>query len=220
MVDFSIRVVVVVLSVFGIGLVGARLFGGARVRSDGPEDPMPLSESMAQNDYPSSCELLQTLDLLPEGAIPPMPRQRPRYDDEGPLGVSFYRTLLAKVALDDLTLSRTYFGRSEISDVTFRRTDLAQSTLCWNDFNRVSFESANLSHSDLRACQYVHVSFQNADLSNCDLRRSLFEDCDFRGANLAGAKLTKSGASDLGLAIEQLDSINWQATEGREPGGG
>jgi len=152
--------------------------------------PEPLAASTAQNDYIYSCKYLRGLGLLPEGTTPPMPNHRPRHDDAEPTGINFFRTVLADVTLDDLTLSRTYFGRSEIKNVSFCRTDLAQSTLCWNDFFQVSFAHANLSFSDLRASSYINVSFQNANLKNCDLRRSSFQNCDFEDAKMGGAILT------------------------------
>jgi len=62
----------------------------------------------------------------------------PRHDDEQ-LGVSFFRTRLADVTLDGLTLPRTFFGRSEIRGVSFPVTDLSESTANWNDFIDVDF---------------------------------------------------------------------------------
>ena len=54
-----------------------------------------------------------------------MAARAPRYDDEQ-LGVNFFRTQLADARLEGLTLSRTFFGRSEIRGVSFRGTDLSQ----------------------------------------------------------------------------------------------
>lgn len=182
--------------------------------------PERLEASIAKNDYISSYEYLRSLGLLPEGTIPPMPNHRPRHDDAEPLGVNFFRTVLADATLNDLTLSRTYFGRSEIKNVLFCRTDLAQSTLCWNDFIQVDFSYTNLSFSDLRASMYIRVSFQNADLKNCDLRRSSFQDCAFDRANMEGAILTRAQRSELKLSDEQVKAIAWTDDDGPEPEGG
>jgi BTB/POZ domain-containing protein KCTD9 len=80
--------------------------------------------------YDESCRLLQELGYLDAGKIPPMPDRLPRYDDPEPLGVNFFRTRLETARLDNLTLKRTFFGRSELRSVSFVNTDLSQSNLC------------------------------------------------------------------------------------------
>jgi uncharacterized protein YjbI with pentapeptide repeats len=69
----------------------------------------------------------------------------------------------AEVDFSDLTLPRTFFGRSELDGTAFRNTDLTESNLCWNDFNGVG----------------------------ADLRRSSFTGCIFEGALLKGAGMPK-----------------------------
>jgi BTB/POZ domain-containing protein KCTD9 len=61
--------------------------------------------------------------------FPPMPIRRCRHDDPEALRVSFFRTQVAG-GLSSMTLPRSFFGKSEVSDVSFRGTDLSQSTLC------------------------------------------------------------------------------------------
>src|SRR5689334_10312217 len=80
--------------------------------------------------------------LWGEEARPVLPDRRPRFDDDEPLGVSFFRTRLNDAQLTNLTLPRTFFGRSGISSSSFENTDLSESTLCWNDFIDVSFRNA------------------------------------------------------------------------------
>ena len=67
--------------------------------------------------YEDSCRLLQLRGFLDADDIPPMPREMPSYDDEGPFGVHFFRTGVWDDNLPNLTLPRTYFGplRSAIS---------------------------------------------------------------------------------------------------------
>src|SRR5262249_38818910 len=98
--------------------------------------------------YEESCKLLQRHgypDAGAEGAIPPVPDHRPQGDDEEPLGVCFFRTFVGQDIeqgdddeshrnLENLTLPRTFFGKSHIQYVSFKNTDLSESTLCWNDF--------------------------------------------------------------------------------------
>lgn len=182
--------------------------------------PEPLETSTARNDYIASCAYLRSIGLLPEGTQPTMPNHLPRHDNAKPLGVSFFRTVVADVILDDLTLPRTYFGRSEIKNVSFCRTNLAQSTLCWNDFIQTDFSYANLSFSDLRASSYIRVSFQNADLKSCDLRRSSFQNCAFDGAKMEDAIVTRAQHSELNLSDEQIKTIAWTDDDGPEPEGG
>ena len=129
-----------------------------------PQPPARLS-------YEESCRLLHRLGCLDE-PVPPLPARRPRHDDEEPLGVSFFRTFLGEVDLENLTLPRTFFGRSEVGPMSFRNTDLSESTLCWCDLNGVDFTDCDLSESDLRASRFNNVKFARAALRNADLRHS------------------------------------------------
>lgn len=174
----------------------------------------------ARLSYEDSCRVLQRLGGLGDGPIPPMPSRRPHHDDEGPLGVSFFRTVVRGVDLEDLTLPRTFFGRSDIGPMSFRNTDLSESTLCWNDFMEVDFTDCDLSKSDLRASGFVGVKFVRTVLRNADLRRSHFEDCDFTDADLHGAKLTYDQGARLSLSDEQRRVMDWRFEAGEEPEGG
>src|SRR5437764_1381806 len=94
--------------------------------------------------YEESCRLVQRLgypNAEAEGAILPIPDHWPQCDDEAPIGVSFFRTRVGagEHDLENLTLPRTFFGRSEIGPVSFKNTDLSESTMCWNDFTKVNF---------------------------------------------------------------------------------
>ncbi len=172
-----------------------------------------------RSSYSDSCLRLQSVGLLPAGEIPPLPDRAPRYDDEV-LGVEFFRTLLADVELDDLTLPRTYFAKSEVRAASFRGADLSESTMCWNDFIAVDFRSASLQHADLRASSFERVTFDRADLTGADLRRSTFATCSWTGAVLTGARISRVVAQDLPLSEEQRGQLDLQETEGPEPDGG
>jgi BTB/POZ domain-containing protein KCTD9 len=174
----------------------------------------------ARLSYEDSCRVLQRLGDLEDGPIPPMPARRPRHDDGGPLGVSFFRTIVRGMDLEGLTLPRRFFGRSEIGPMSFRNTDPSESTLCWNDFIEVDFTDCDLSDSDLRASGFVGVKFVRAVLRNADLRRSHFEDCDFTDADLDGARLTYDQRASLSLSDEQRRVIDWRFQAGEEPEGG
>ncbi len=200
------------------------------------------SGRVTRRSYEESCRLLQRLGYLDTGAdgmIPPMPDHRPQCDDEEPLGVSFFRTWVGvgrplglqpsphlpwedvpEHALENLTLPRTFFGRSEISSISFQNTDLSESTLCWNDFIEVNFTDTDLSGCDLRASIFSEVDFVRANLRNADLRRSSFEACDFTDADMAGAKLTHEQGEAIDLSEQQRQEIDWQDSQGDEPPGG
>ncbi len=164
--------------------------------------------------YEESCKLLQRLGYLHSGAdgvIPPIPDHRPQCDDEEPLGVSFFRTFVGQDIeqgdtdvshrdLENLTLPRTFFGRSYIQHVSFKNTDLSESTLCWNDFIEVNFTDADLSGADLRASVFRRAAFVRTNLRNADLRRSSFEACDFRDADMREAKLTHKQGEEIDLS--------------------
>jgi outer membrane immunogenic protein len=137
---------------------------------------------MKRFSYLESCLQLQALSLL-DGGQPPRLRDRmPRYDDGEPWGVSFFRTKVTDDSLANLTLPRTYFGRSEISRVSFRNTDFTESSLCWNDFVDVDFSATTLAQCDLRSSQFDRVKFIGADLRVADMRRSSFNACIFDDA--------------------------------------
>jgi hypothetical protein len=200
------------------------------------------SERTTRLSYEDSCRLLQRKGHLgggAEGVIPPLPDHRPQFDDEASLGVSFFRTWVgvgrpfglepsgpeddvdvAEHALDNLTLPRTFIGRSEIGPISFQNTDLSESTMCWNDFIEVNFTDADLSGADLRASNFRRVAFVRTNLRNADLRRSNFEACDFTDADMRGAKLTRKQAEQILLSDKQQQTIDWQESEGDEPPGG
>jgi uncharacterized protein YjbI with pentapeptide repeats len=170
--------------------------------------------------YEDSCRILQRQQIIEDGVIPPLPPQSPRYDDEEPLGLNFFRTRLADARLEHLTLPRTFFGRSEIRDICFRDTDLSESTANWNNFINVDFSSADLSRCDLRGSVFQRVRFTGAVLRCADLRHGSFTDCDFSGADMTGAKLTSVAAASLGLSSDQQRAIDAQTDDGDEPDGG
>ena len=170
--------------------------------------------------YEESCIRLQE-SYLEVGQIPPIPDHLPQYDDSEPLGVCFFRTFVGEGDdLCNLTLPRTFFGRSEINDVSFENTDFTESNLCWNDFTKVNFTGAALANSDLRCSMFVAVNFSGADMSGSDLRRSSFQNCSFADANMTGAIATHDQASELNLSDEQSKQLAWTSDEGEEPGGG
>src|SRR5947209_58207 len=88
----------------------------------------------------------------------PIMRDRmPDMGDEEPLGFSYYKYRLEDADNSNLTLPRSFFGRSWFLRVNFANTDLSESRMCWNDFE--------------------DCDFSGADLSGCDMRSSIFERC-------------------------------------------
>lgn len=173
----------------------------------------------ARLSYAESCKSMQPRHLE-RGQVPPLPDGMPQADDEV-LGVSFFRTLLDEEDdLVNLTLPRTFFGRSEIKRSSFHNTDLTESNLCWNDFEDVNFTDAILVRADLRASSFTRVSFDTADLSNADLRQSNFEHCTFTNATMTGTVLTAEQGALLRLSAKQRAEIVWTEDDGPEPLGG
>jgi BTB/POZ domain-containing protein KCTD9 len=110
--------------------------------------------------YELSCARLRELGLLLADGHPHEPERLPRHGDVAPPGVSIFRTRLDDgVDLSNLTLPRTFFGRSEINQVLFRNCDLHESNLCWNDFNGTDFTGADLAGSDMRSSLFQQVLF-------------------------------------------------------------
>ena len=168
--------------------------------------------------YAESCRILQRHELLERDEVPPLPDRAPRHDD-GRAGVSFFRTRVSDVALERLTLPRTFFARSEIRSVSFRGTDLSESTANWNDFVDVDFTSADLSRADLRASNFQRVSFRDAVLRGADLRRATLRGCTFTHADMTGAKLSRAAAWLFRLSRAQRAVVDWHAP-GAAPEGG
>jgi uncharacterized protein YjbI with pentapeptide repeats len=163
---------------------------------------------------------LQRQQIIEDGDIPALPPQSPRYDDEEPLGVNFFRTQVAGTTFENLTLPRTFFGRSEIRDVSFRDSDLSESTANWNDFIDVDLSSSDLSRCDFRSCVFERVRFIKALLRGADLRHCSFSACDFTDADFADAKITRQAAANLQLSHKQQRVIDVQEEDGEEPEGG
>lgn len=181
------------------------------------------SQHAARLSYEDSYKLLQRLNHLPAstgGTTPHKPDHRPQFDDEDLVGIRFFRTSLVESDLESLTLTRAFFGRSEIASVTFKNTNLSESTLCWNDFSGVNFSDADLSDCDLRASLFRECSFVRANLRDADLRRSNFKQCDFADANLRGAKLTHKQGEQIHLSEQQKAEVDWQESDGEQPPGG
>jgi uncharacterized protein YjbI with pentapeptide repeats len=147
----------------------------------------------------------------------------PSYDDEEPLGLSYYKSGLEDADRSNLAMPRTYFGRSGFYRVRFTGTDLSESRMCWNDFEDCDFSGADLSGCDMRASKFERCRFAGAPLRIADLRRSSFEDCDFSGADLTGAVAEDEDAiwcvQDW-LSDEQQAVMAWSEDEGPEPPGG
>jgi BTB/POZ domain-containing protein KCTD9 len=169
--------------------------------------------------YLESCRRLHDLGL--EGAEPPpMPERMPSYADEDLLGVEFFRTEVSDADCSNLTLPRTFFGRSEIRNVRFCNADLTESRMCWNDFIDVDFTKATLVGCDLRGSAYSSVNFSGAALQGADLRRSSFENCIFTDALMDGAILFRGQEIDPVLSETQTAAIDWRDEEGPFPDGG
>jgi BTB/POZ domain-containing protein KCTD9 len=170
--------------------------------------------------YEASFARLQRDGLDGSETAPPIPQRLPQYDDEV-LGLEFFRTNISDGAdFSNLTLPRTFFGKSEISNANFRNADLTESNLCWNDFIDVDFSDGVFARADLRASHFTRVVFAGADLRECDLRQSSFAECSFVGADMVGAKLTHAQGEVLILSIIQRDGITWCDDDGPQPDGG
>jgi uncharacterized protein YjbI with pentapeptide repeats len=102
-------------------------------------------------DYDASIRRLQKLGYLGRNEHPPLRDRVPQPEDAEPLGLSFFRTRVGGgVVLGNLTIPRTFFGRSEMDHCSFQKTDLTESNLRWNEFTDVDFTEAVLARSDLR----------------------------------------------------------------------
>ncbi|MEX0936658.1 MAG: pentapeptide repeat-containing protein [Pirellulales bacterium] len=199
-------------------------FPGSRDDEDVVQDAIaPDLKPSERLTYEQSCLFLQRLgypDVDEDGMTPPIPDHRPQQGDESPLGVSFFRTLVSDVKLENLTLPRTFFGRSRFEDVSFRNTDLTESTMCWNDLQNVDFTGADLTQCDLRSTDFDRATFVRSCLRGADLRHSIFKSCEFANAEMHAVKLTRKQAKKMKLSEEQKQAIDWHTKPGDVPPGG
>jgi hypothetical protein len=163
-------------------------------------------------------------DTMPRDAEgrPFVPPAMPNHDDEV-LGFSFFRHIVEDGDLSNLTLPRTYFGRSGLERVSFRNTDLSESRMCWNDFKDCDFSEADLTDCDMRASSFESCKFVGAILRGADLRRSSFNGCDFTGADLTGAVADEDETIEYlydKLTEDQQATMAWHDEPGEEPPGG
>ena len=163
-----------------------------------------------RKSFPESCEILRAHGVLgPDEWPSPLGRQPSHDDDAGTAGIRWFRTRLADVALDRLTLAHTYIARSELLNVTLRDCDLSGSTLNSNDLIDVDFSGSDLSGCDMRGCIFERVSFRGANLGGADVRLGRFRDCDFAEADLTGARLSRLFGAFLPLSRAQRRTIAW-----------
>lgn len=103
---------------------------------------------------------------------PPMQNTRPSPHDNHPCGINFFKTRLEgernkKIRLENLTLPRTYINRTGLVRVSFARSDLSESFMCWNDFENCDFTEADLSGCDMRASFFFQMQIQQCESSRC-----------------------------------------------------
>ena len=171
--------------------------------------------------YEDSIRRLQDLGYLGSDEQPPIPDHLPQPEDEEPLGLNFFRTFVGDDAdLSNLTIPRTFFGRSEINNVSLRNADLTESNLRWNDFIDVDFTDATLARADLRASIFTRVNFTRTDLRAADMRRGNYEECIFDGALMDNAILVRRQELQISLTNAQKAVIDWREDDGPEPSGG
>src|SRR5262249_33525045 len=99
-----------------------------------PSQPM-VSERVRRIPYEDSYKTVRRLypgTKFGSAVLPPRLNRRPHVDDEEPLGIRFFRTVVNEHSLDNLTLPHTFFCRSAVGPISFKNTDLHESTLCWN----------------------------------------------------------------------------------------
>lgn len=178
------------------------------------------SAGRVRKGFAETWQVLQERGYAIGGEVAVLPGRMPHPLDEGPQGISFFRTVVSDDVLKHLTMPRSLFCRSAIEDVLFVDTDLSESWMCWNDFTCVDFTDADLSGCDMRASDFHDVRFLRTRLDGADLRHSLFTRVLFKDASLRGTHLTHAQGKTLRLSPTQIAEIAWHEEDGEEPEGG
>src|SRR6185436_866143 len=71
----------------------------------GADRSTPMRAVQTRLPYEETCRRLQNLGFLELGPVPPLPERRPRFDDEA-LGLSFFRTRVEGLAIENASLPR------------------------------------------------------------------------------------------------------------------
>ena len=169
--------------------------------------------------YEESCRALQRLGHLQEGAIPPLPDHRPRYDDEGPLGVNFFRTSVRDGDIENMTLPRTFFGRSDIGPLSFK-TRIVRIYAVLERFQQGGLHGCQSLQKRPPCLAVLQGAFRQNRSPKCRLRQLTFAECDFTDAEMRGARLTHRQGRVIVLSTQQREAIDWQESDGSPPGGG
>lgn len=182
---------------------------------------------MTRRNYEESIDhLIATSGMIDPCRRPTKPPRIPRYDDDSPLGLSFFKMFVTEVDFSNLTIPRTYFGRAEINDCSFKDCALWESSMCWCEFENVDFSKAELMRSDMRSSIFTRCDFRAALLVDSDLRHSIFLECSFDDAQMTNAKLTRVPwwllrHPRIRLTDEQKNVVRWFGrNEGDIPLGG
>lgn len=183
--------------------------------------------------YKESCQRLMKADWMdvcvfsPEvwdGLVdPPVRASRPLPSDLYYDGIEIFKTYISgkdRFPLENMTLPRTFINRSEVSDLSFANTDLAESFFCWNDFLEVNFSNACLRSVDFRSCDLDGVNFSYADLRDADFRQSAFHGCCFLNANMKGTKFLRRDLNWDVFSRKQIAEIIWCEDDGEVAPGG
>jgi len=156
-----------------------------------------------------------------DAGAPRLPADMPNFDDEEEAGFSAYKKGWPDGGdFANLSLPRSFFGRSEFRNVDFQNTDLSESRMCWNDFIDCNFTGADLTGADLRASLFERCCFTGATLLGADVRQSTFDGCNFGGAKMNGCTAELAQRDDIAPDAEQAGTIAWQSEPGPEAPGG
>jgi uncharacterized protein YjbI with pentapeptide repeats len=181
---------------------------------------------MALTYHESVAVLKDRVEIIGD-ALPQVTRvPRPGDDTIGP---SIFRMGIEDADISGLCLPGLYVGRSILTRVTFRATELRLSAFNWSGLHDCDFSSSDLRQADLRSSRFIRCSFDGADLEGADLRGSSFDHCSFVGARFQSALLQRGRAlswlgigrrqESLSLSPEQRALVDWRADAPEAPGG-
>jgi uncharacterized protein YjbI with pentapeptide repeats len=123
---------------------------------------------------------------------------------------------LSGIQLENLDLSRFYFGGKTLTFAQMRGTRLVEAVLDGVDLAYADLSGGDLSRANLRDARLVEAQLPNATLdeaiaAKADFSGAILTGAFLRGADLSGAKLQGADLTGATMTIDALSATEYDA---------